>query len=428
MNINKNNALSLWNSKYGKKTQIAKDYANRIMHKSAYGNKNSEYGWNIDHILPISKGGKNNNSNLICSHIKTNEEKANKYPVFKANGKTFEILKVNNHFVIKQIINPNVLNINNANHYWKQNFGKLTKAIDISGRTIHKGAYADINSRYGWVVSPINPNVKLNNNNFVCVHYLTNDEKGNNYPTFFAKGKTFTIINDKNKYFIKENENNRLVSNDIDNEYNEQNKVLSLYDKHFEEFNSENPYFHGEIIIKISNLKDKSYIEFIRQMFICESFSLSLNQDYYGDELTIIISCYDVNTKKRITKLMNDCIYMNTFLSNWLNNEEMTKYNIYFGIQQYSNKYDYFVNNMFQNANDNFYRYNDFGFYNYYKPSDNIMYVSEIVLINYLEIENDERRQIFEENHLSECRFKYIGKLNLYEFNYVSNYLGEELE
>lgn len=101
MDINHETAMSLWKKRYGKETRV-KDFAGREIDKGAYGNRNSEYGWNLDHILPQSQGGKDTESNLICCHIKTNDEKADKYPVFNANGKTFEIIKVENHYEIKE--------------------------------------------------------------------------------------------------------------------------------------------------------------------------------------------------------------------------------------------------------------------------------------------------------------------------------------
>lgn len=101
MEINHETAKSLWNKRYGKATRV-KDFAGREMDKGSYGDRNSDYGWNLDHILPQSQGGKDTESNLICCHIKTNDEKADKYPVFNANGKTFEIVKVENHYEIKE--------------------------------------------------------------------------------------------------------------------------------------------------------------------------------------------------------------------------------------------------------------------------------------------------------------------------------------
>lgn len=101
MEINHETAMSLWNKRYGKATRV-NDFAGREMDKGAYGNRESKYGWNLDHILPKSQGGKDTESNLICCHIKTNDEKADKFPVFVANGKTFEIVKVENHYEIKE--------------------------------------------------------------------------------------------------------------------------------------------------------------------------------------------------------------------------------------------------------------------------------------------------------------------------------------
>ena len=82
--------LLIWMN--GKESK-AKDFTGRVMAKAAYNDRNSEFGWNLDHVLPQSRGGKTAEHNLICCHIKTNDEKADKFPGFKANGIAFEIIK-----------------------------------------------------------------------------------------------------------------------------------------------------------------------------------------------------------------------------------------------------------------------------------------------------------------------------------------------
>ena len=101
MKIDKETALSLWERNYGRDVR-ADDYAGRPMDKAAYGDRNSDYGWNIDHICPVSKGGKTVPNNLICCNIQTNDEKADKFPAFKAHGQIFNIVRVQNHYEIKK--------------------------------------------------------------------------------------------------------------------------------------------------------------------------------------------------------------------------------------------------------------------------------------------------------------------------------------
>ena len=100
MDLNRETAMRLWNKSFGKDTK-AVDFAGRTIAKGAYNDRNSEFGWNVDHILPQSKGGATADYNLICCHIKTNDEKADKFPCFNANGIAFEIVKVQNHYEIK---------------------------------------------------------------------------------------------------------------------------------------------------------------------------------------------------------------------------------------------------------------------------------------------------------------------------------------
>lgn len=100
MDLNRETAMRLWNKFFGKDTK-ATDFAGRTIAKGAYNDRNSEFGWNVDHILPQSKGGATADYNLICCHIKTNDEKADTFPCFTANGVAFEIVKVQNHYEIR---------------------------------------------------------------------------------------------------------------------------------------------------------------------------------------------------------------------------------------------------------------------------------------------------------------------------------------
>lgn len=100
MELNRETAMRLWNKSFGKETKVA-DFAGRIIAKGAYNDRKSEFGWNVDHILPQSRGGTTADHNLVCCHISTNDEKADKFPCFKANGITFEIVKVQNHYEIR---------------------------------------------------------------------------------------------------------------------------------------------------------------------------------------------------------------------------------------------------------------------------------------------------------------------------------------
>ncbi len=101
MDLNRETAMRLWNKSFGKETKV-KDFAGRTIAKGAYNDRNSDCGWNVDHILPQSRGGTTADHNLVCCHILTNDEKADKFPCFNANGVSFEIIKVQNHYEIRQ--------------------------------------------------------------------------------------------------------------------------------------------------------------------------------------------------------------------------------------------------------------------------------------------------------------------------------------
>lgn len=54
------------------------DYGNKIR-KASYGTK-GEFGWEIDHKNPKSKGGSDAPKNIQVIHWKENREKGDKYP------------------------------------------------------------------------------------------------------------------------------------------------------------------------------------------------------------------------------------------------------------------------------------------------------------------------------------------------------------
>ena len=99
MKLDKETALRLWKKQFGKAVK-AHDFAGREIAKASYNDRNSKYGWNVDHIYPQSQGGRTADYNLICCHIVTNDEKGSKFPCFSANQKDFEIRKRENHYEI----------------------------------------------------------------------------------------------------------------------------------------------------------------------------------------------------------------------------------------------------------------------------------------------------------------------------------------
>ena len=110
MKISKKTAQKLWKETYGDR-KLVKDFSGKYMYFNAYGDskysrningKNIQCGWNIDHILPKSRGGKNAKSNLACTNFATNQAKADKI-TFCINGTIFQVKKTDDGYVNSRI-------------------------------------------------------------------------------------------------------------------------------------------------------------------------------------------------------------------------------------------------------------------------------------------------------------------------------------
>ena len=67
-------AIKLWNKVVGKSNTRALDYRNREVRKEAYGDRNSDYGWEVHHEIPKRNGGTDNFDNLKIVHYVTHDE------------------------------------------------------------------------------------------------------------------------------------------------------------------------------------------------------------------------------------------------------------------------------------------------------------------------------------------------------------------
>lgn len=56
------------------------DRCGALMKKTDYGMTNSQYGWEVDHIMPVSRGGKDDISNLGPLQWENNRKKSDAYP------------------------------------------------------------------------------------------------------------------------------------------------------------------------------------------------------------------------------------------------------------------------------------------------------------------------------------------------------------
>jgi hypothetical protein len=101
MKINKDNAIALWEKRYGGKVNVV-DFTERPIFKGDYNSRQQakgqdgvtrNYGWNLHHILPQSLGGNDDEQNLEIVNIITNDEGEDKTS-FVANDVEYQVKRI----------------------------------------------------------------------------------------------------------------------------------------------------------------------------------------------------------------------------------------------------------------------------------------------------------------------------------------------
>ena len=176
-------ASEWWVFFFGQKVQDAKDYTGRLIKKSAYNQAGSAYGWVLEYILPLNKGGTDTANNIHIVSYEANILRDGRI-TYIIDGIRYQVQRdENNKYAIYKIGDKRM-------SFWEKEFGDVEEAEDFAGRKILKCAYGQTNSRFGWDIDHIQPLSKGGtdtDDNKQIVHVVTNDEKAD---------KTTFIIDD----------------------------------------------------------------------------------------------------------------------------------------------------------------------------------------------------------------------------------------
>lgn len=181
-------ASEWWEYLLGKGVQDAQDYTGRAIKKSAYKQISSAYGWVLEYILPLDKGGSDTKNNIHIVSCAANMLRNGRI-TYTIDGVRYQVQKDSNgDYSIYKIGDKRM-------SFWEKEFGNVEEAVDFANRLIKKCAYGQVNSRYGWDIDHIKPLSKGGSDtddNKQIVHVVTNDEKSDK-NTFVIDGSTYQV-------------------------------------------------------------------------------------------------------------------------------------------------------------------------------------------------------------------------------------------
>ena len=209
MQIDRKNALKLWETAFGKSVEVT-DFSGRKINKSAYDQKSSKFGWVLTTVVPKSEGGRETPDNIICVHVLTAEEMGEGYPVFTANDTKYRVTgstEAVGAWAIEKAVDDETIAEQEAKNAaaierWNELFGEsYEKAVDFCGRMIHKSEFGT-ESEYAWKVAPYVDSKPMDAKNAYIANVLSIEEALGK-TAFKANGKSFTLNKDNGAYYFK---------------------------------------------------------------------------------------------------------------------------------------------------------------------------------------------------------------------------------
>lgn len=97
------------------KDVVRKDSCGAWIMKNEYGNRDSIFGWEIDHVYPLNLGGDDKEVNLRPMHWRNNVSKGDNYPDYKVEMKAQDNtnVEVNEQFTINKNLQEKLANLYN---------------------------------------------------------------------------------------------------------------------------------------------------------------------------------------------------------------------------------------------------------------------------------------------------------------------------
>ncbi len=182
-------ASEWWVSLIGQGVQDATDYTGRQIKKSAYNQKGSAYGWVLEYVLPLDKGGSDSVDNIHIVSYETHILRNGRL-TYTIDGTRYQVQKNDeNGYSIYKIGDKKM-------SFWEKEFGDVEQAEDFTGRVVYKCAYGQNGSQYGWDIDHIQPLSKGGtdtDDNKQIVHVVTNDEKEDKTTFISENGKTYQV-------------------------------------------------------------------------------------------------------------------------------------------------------------------------------------------------------------------------------------------
>lgn len=83
---------------------VRKDACGAWIVRGKYGNRDSHYGWEIDHVLPRALGGGDDAANLRAMQWENNVSKGDSYPSYRAvaSARGTENVSVDTEFTVNE--------------------------------------------------------------------------------------------------------------------------------------------------------------------------------------------------------------------------------------------------------------------------------------------------------------------------------------